>query len=137
MGNIFQEALNILQSKQPAEMTDDETKTVQVASIPLNVLSQFNDMTPEQGLKLLAYLIDLRDEVHQVLESFLQGAYTTDKVQWAGECDFRCAKTGEPLLSFSNKNGHRWVCHMSCLQEQMDAYTMLRDLNETLSQSEQ
>jgi hypothetical protein len=36
-------------------------------------------------------------------------------------CDFRCNKTGEPLIVFTNTdNGHQWVCHLSCLKEQIE-----------------
>ncbi len=40
-------------------------------------------------------------------------------------CDFECNKTGEPLIAFANPNGHAWVCHASCLREQLKAQELI------------
>lgn len=48
-----------------------------------------------------------------------------------GKCDFHCGKTGEPLIHLQNTgNGHRWVCHLSCLKEYLEIEEELRKQGE-------
>ena len=45
------------------------------------------------------------------------------------KCDFICNKD-EPLISFLNADtGHEWVCHLSCLQENMIQIMYLKAVN--------
>lgn len=134
MGSIFQEALKIIRSKNPVDWTEEEQHTVNAATIPLNMLPAFNDMTIELGLEVLAALAKLRDDVQEIWERLFKGQFVAAGKESNGRCDFGCNKTGEPLIAFRSGNGHVWVCHMSCLKEQCNVYQLLEGV---LSQSEQ
>ncbi|MBU1173099.1 MAG: hypothetical protein KKD44_26345 [Proteobacteria bacterium] len=56
--NIFREAKQLLATKTVLTMTENEVQTVKAATIPLNLLPQFNDMTTDEGLDYLARLFD-------------------------------------------------------------------------------
>jgi len=60
--NIFMEAKQLLNTKPVSEMTRDEISTVTAATIPLNILPQFNDLTTDQGLEVLSKLWDNVDK---------------------------------------------------------------------------
>lgn len=57
-GNIFREAKELLDTKPIEEMTQEEVTIVKAATIPLNILPEFNDMTTDEGLEELARLFD-------------------------------------------------------------------------------
>lgn len=56
--NIFREAKQLLATKAINEMNQEEVLTVKAAMIPLTILPQFNDMTPDEGLEDLARLFE-------------------------------------------------------------------------------
>ena len=56
--NIFREAHRLLATKSGREMSDDERGLVTTASIPLNLLPEFSDMTIAEGLDALAKLVE-------------------------------------------------------------------------------
>lgn len=56
--NIFRQAQVLLQQKPVSEMNEEELHIVNAATIPLNTLPQFNDMTIEEGLEELAKMAD-------------------------------------------------------------------------------
>jgi hypothetical protein len=125
MGNIFLEALALIRSKKLEEMTEEEIMTVHAASIPLDLIPEFGEMTKEQGLEMLASVVKLRDDVQEIWERLFRGQIVAAGKQSMGKCDFNCKKTGEPIIAFRNGNGHTWLCHISCLQEQVDLYRLL------------
>lgn len=136
MVNIFQEAINLLDNKPPETWSEEEQLTVNAAQIPLNILPEFNEMTTRQGLNYLAdlkrmeELAEIRDAKEKELERFKKPVVVEFQGKESpGTCDFNCSKTGEPLILFGNKNGHQWVCHMSCLREQYDLYIMNKAMN--------
>ena len=53
-GNIFREAKQLLRDKPVLEMDEEELEVVNVATMPLLLLRQFNDLTIDQGLEELA-----------------------------------------------------------------------------------
>jgi len=144
MVNVFREALDLLHNKKPGELTDKEQQIISVATIPLHVLSKFRDVSVEDGLGALATLKEMEElaEVRQNaaaewIRTLFKGQPVVAGKENEGRCDFDCSKTGEPLFAFQNSNGHRWVCHMSCLQEQLDYYTTLKSADDILNQREQ
>lgn len=52
--NIFREAQALLREKPVSEMNEEELHIVNAATIPLNLLKRFNDMTIDKGLEELA-----------------------------------------------------------------------------------
>lgn len=54
--NIFRQAKELLQAKSIDEMTQEEVLTIKAATIPLDILPEFSDMTTEEGLEYLARL---------------------------------------------------------------------------------
>lgn len=38
-----------------------------------------------------------------------------------GPCDFPCDREEGPMIQWQNEDtGHKWVCHISCLREQLN-----------------
>jgi hypothetical protein len=58
MANIFRQAKELLKKKTGSEMTDEERALVSQAIIPLNILTEFNDIKISEGLEILANLIE-------------------------------------------------------------------------------
>ena len=58
MDNIFREAKQLLRDKPISEMDEEELHIVNAATIPLNILPEFNDMTMDEGLEELAKMAD-------------------------------------------------------------------------------
>ena len=56
MANIFRQALKILGKN--GERTEEEKELVTAATIPLDMLPQFNDMTTPEGLEELAKIVE-------------------------------------------------------------------------------
>lgn len=42
-------------------------------------------------------------------------------------CDFMCGRYDEPVIEFYNTNGHRWVCHLTCLRQQLEVNEILAE----------
>ena len=57
-GNIFRQAKQLLQDKPVLEMNEEELDVVNVATMPLLLLRQFNDMTIDQGLEGLSKMVE-------------------------------------------------------------------------------
>lgn len=57
-GNIFRQALEILHSRRGDEMSEEEEEIVAAAMIPLNMLPEFNDKTTDEGLEVLAKIVE-------------------------------------------------------------------------------
>jgi len=55
-GNIFRQAKELLHTKPIKEMAKEEVLTVKAATIPLDILPEFNDMTIDEGLEELVHL---------------------------------------------------------------------------------
>lgn len=58
MANTFRQALEILDTKNGDELTEDEQELVAAAMIPLFLLPQFNDMPVGEGLEELARIVE-------------------------------------------------------------------------------
>ena len=58
IGNIFEEARQLLREKSIMDLAGEELLTVKAAMIPLNMLPEFDNLTPVQGLKALANMYD-------------------------------------------------------------------------------
>ncbi len=56
--NIFGEAKQLLRDKPISEMNEEELHIVNAATIPLNILPQFNNLTIDEGLEELAKMAD-------------------------------------------------------------------------------
>lgn len=42
-------------------------------------------------------------------------------------CDFNCGKIGEPMIALMNTDsGNKWLCHLSCLEEEIERQEALR-----------
>jgi len=57
-GNIFREAKELLKTKPPEAMTQEEVLTVKSATIPLDILPELSDLTTLDGLEELAKMFD-------------------------------------------------------------------------------
>jgi len=56
--NLFRRARQLLRNKSVLEMNKQELSTVKAAQIPLGLLPEFNDLTTDQGLALLARILE-------------------------------------------------------------------------------
>ena len=57
-GNIFRRAQLLLRDKPALEMTGEEQAVVSIATMPLLLLPQFNDILIDDGLEWLAQVYD-------------------------------------------------------------------------------
>lgn len=62
MANIFREALRIL-NKNGAK-TEGEKKLIDAATIPLDILPMFSNMTTEEGLEALVKIVEEKEELN-------------------------------------------------------------------------
>lgn len=60
--NIFREAKQLLATKPVEEMTQEEVTTVKAATIPLDILPEFDDLTILEGLEELAKIFEEKHE---------------------------------------------------------------------------
>lgn len=58
MPNIFRKAQRLLDTKKGSEMTEEELLIINSATIPLNLLPEFNDKTIDEGLEELARMVE-------------------------------------------------------------------------------
>lgn len=56
--NIFRQAKQLLDAKPVSEMTDEEVKMVDRATMPLLMLRHYNDIPISDGLEELAMLVE-------------------------------------------------------------------------------
>lgn len=59
MDNIFRQALEILHKN--GEMTEEEQELLAAATIPLDLMPQFSNLTTRQGLEDLAKIVEDKD----------------------------------------------------------------------------
>lgn len=59
MPNIFRQALEILD--KDGTRTEEEEELLAAATIPLDILPEFNDMTTGEGLEELAKIVEDKD----------------------------------------------------------------------------
>ncbi|MBA7588169.1 hypothetical protein ES708_30220 [subsurface metagenome] len=60
MDNIFRKALRILDKN--GEMTPEEEKLQDAATIPLDLMPQFSNLTTRQGLGALVKMVEEKDK---------------------------------------------------------------------------
>jgi len=58
MASIFREAKRLLDTKKGSELSEEELLTINAATIPLNLLPEFNDKTIDEGLEELARMVE-------------------------------------------------------------------------------
>jgi len=57
-GNLFRRARQFLRDKPGLEMNEEEIEVVNIATMPLLLLRQFNDKRISQGLEELAKIVE-------------------------------------------------------------------------------